>query len=330
MNNRSVRDFSSFIKDADPGNENQLIGSRSHMSVLAVLAVLCAMGVYYYGTRAAAVAGVCLISSWTADAVCLIIRRRHLHFDDISSLITGLSIACLLPASVPYTTAAAACIFAICIAKHPFGGRGCEIICPAAAGYIFAELSFKAEVTYYPRPFAPLSMSNNVQEQLYRAFSGGSSGDLSDLELLVGASPGTLGCTGAVTVIVCILVLIFTGSVPAGAVIPEIAVYSAYILIFSGTGGILRCPVDLFAAAILSSGGHVPQKNSSRVMFGIISGLLIIIISEISALNYPAVYAAVIAAPFAFLTDGRQAPERVDTQSREHVTESGEKSPDNK
>lgn len=309
MNKGYVSGFNSLIKSAHPDMDRLADRFRGDLAVFAVLAVLCAMGVYYYGMRAAAVAGVCAFTALAADIFCLILCRKHLQPRDLSPLITGLSIACMLPACVPYTIAAAACLFAVCAAKHPFGGRGCEIICPAAAGYIFAELSFPQQMGSYPRPFEPLSMSNIVPEQLYRSMSGSLSGDISDLELLVGATPGTLGCTGAVTVIVCVIVLVFIGALPGGIVIPEIAIFAAYTFSVTGMGGIFRCPVDIFAAALLSCGGHIPSKVSSRIIFGIISGVLIIMIREMSTLSYPAVYAAVIAAPFAFLLDTADDPD---------------------
>ncbi|MCM1578664.1 MAG: RnfABCDGE type electron transport complex subunit D, partial [Ruminococcus sp.] len=137
----------------------------------AILLMLCGMGVYYYGMRAAAVTGVCAGSCMAADMVCLILRKKRLHIHDLSALDTGLAIACLMPAGVPYTIAAGACVFAVCIAKAPFGGRGCEIVCPAAAGYIFAEMSFPRQMSLYPKPFEPLGLSNTVTEPLYSAFS---------------------------------------------------------------------------------------------------------------------------------------------------------------
>lgn len=271
--------------------------------ITVVLLVLCAMGVYCYGARAAAVAGVCGASCIAADIVCLILRKKRLHIHDLTALNTGLAVACLLPASVPYTIAAGICVFAVCICRQPFGGRGCEIICPAAAGYIFAELSFSAQVNFYPKPFEPLSLANTVTDPLYRAFSESVSGGVfSELELLVGSMPGSLGCTGAVTVMVCAAAVIFIGAYPRSVIIPELSVFLGYIFLF-GSKSLAACAVDIFAIAFLSCGGHIPQKISGRIIFGIISGIFVIIISEISALRYPAVYACVIAAPFAFLAD---------------------------
>ena len=278
-------------------------GFGAESSLTAVLLVLCAMGVYYYGPRAAAVAAVCAASCLGADIVCVILRKKRLRIHDLSPIVTGLAIACLLPASVPYTIAAGACVFAVCIAKHPFGGRGCEIICPAAAGYIFAELSFYRQTHFYPKPFEPLGLANTVTEQLYRAFSGGvSGGEFSELELLVGSTPAPLGCTGAVTVMVCGAAVIFMGAYPRSVLISETAVFLGYIFLF-GNKSPAACAVDMFAGAVLSCGGHIPEKLSGRIIFGIISGILIIIVSEISTLRFPAVYACVIAAPFAFLAD---------------------------
>lgn len=274
------------------------------LPVLALLLVMCAMGVYYYGVRAAAVAAVCGGSCLAADIVCLVLCGKRLHISDLSPLITGLSIACLLPACVPYTVAAGACVFAECIVKHPFGGRGCEIICPAAAGYIFSELSFSRSLNLYPKPFEPLGLANIVSEPLYRASSGGAfGGEFSGLEMLVGNTPGTLGCTGAVIVMVCGAAVIFTGAYPRSVIIPEAALFIGYILI-SGNKSPAACAVDIFAVSFLSCGGHIPKKTLGRIIFGIISGIIIIIVSEISGLRFPAVYACVIAAPFAFLADG--------------------------
>nr|MDE6593982.1 RnfABCDGE type electron transport complex subunit D [Oscillospiraceae bacterium] len=226
-------------------------GFGAESSLTAVLLVLCAMGVYYYGPRAAAVAFVCAASCLGADIVCLILRKKRLHIHDLSPIVTGLAIACLLPASVPYTIAAGACVFAVCIAKAPFGGRGCEIICPAAAGYIFAELSFYRQMHFYPKPFEPLGLENTVTEPLYRAFSGGVlSGEFSELELLVGSTPGTLGCTGAVTVMVCGAAVIFMGAYPRSVIIPEAAVFLGYIFLF-GNKSPAACAVDIFTIAVL-------------------------------------------------------------------------------
>ena len=112
------------------------------VNMLLVLLVTAAMSVYYYGMRAALLCIICVGVCWGLDVLCLIIQRKSLHIHDVSPIITGLAIALMMPASVPYTIAAAACAFAICIAKHPFGGHGKEIVNCAAAAYIFAKLCF--------------------------------------------------------------------------------------------------------------------------------------------------------------------------------------------
>ena len=79
MNKGYVSGFNSLIKSAHPDTDRPFHRFRGDLAVFAVLAVLCAMGVYYYGMRAAAVAGVCAFTAWAADIFCLILCRKHLQ-----------------------------------------------------------------------------------------------------------------------------------------------------------------------------------------------------------------------------------------------------------
>lgn len=128
-------------------------GAMAYM--LTVLIVLNLMAVYYYGVRALLVALTAVGTCLAADIVCLIFRRKPLHIHDISAAITGLTLSAMLPASVPYTVAAGAAVFAVCIAKHPFGGHGHEIFNCAAAGYILRSFPIRRRCCHIPSRSAP-------------------------------------------------------------------------------------------------------------------------------------------------------------------------------
>lgn len=276
---------------------------------LAALAVIDGMAVYYYGLRALLLIILCAGVCWAADALCLILRGKPLHIHDLSALTTGLTIAAMLPASVSHTAAAAACIFAICIAKHPLGSSGTEIFSCAAVGYIFAELNFPQYVLSYPKPFQKLSMTDIVPEVLSPSLSKSlltGSAPLSGYELLIGKFCGPMGASLTVMVIVCAAFLIGMKAVSPAVFFSEMAVV---IIGFCGFGkaplmSVLAGGMMTFTAVFITGDmRYAPQKFTGRILYGVFCGLLVIAISKISTLENPAVYAAVIFAPVSRLAD---------------------------
>ena len=298
-----VRNDSSAL-DGRPAD----FGAMAYM--LTVLIVLNLMAVYYYGLRALLVAltatGTCL----AADMLCLIFRRKPLHIHDISAAITGLTLSAMLPASVPYTVAAGAAVFAICIAKHPFGGHGHEVFNCAAAGYIFAELSYPSAVLSYPKPFSTLSLSNIVPETLTSSFTKSamvaSSSSYTDFELLIGNFTGPMGCTFTVLVLVCALVLISRKAISSAVFFTALGTVLLWSLATDGVYGLktsLAGGMLVFGImALCCDYSLVPKTTGQRIMFGFVSAVMIIAVSEISSLENPVVYASVLAAPMSGLT----------------------------
>lgn len=125
--------------------------SRTLMSdVILLLLVLCALEFLYYGPRALMVCAAAVIPAVIADAACTLLRGRAPNPRDLSPIVTGLIIAMMMPASVPYYVPAAASVFAIAIVKHPFGGTGHNLFNPAAAGFSFAAICWPGLVFMYP------------------------------------------------------------------------------------------------------------------------------------------------------------------------------------
>ncbi|MCH5349304.1 MAG: RnfABCDGE type electron transport complex subunit D, partial [Oscillospiraceae bacterium] len=130
--------------------------------MLIVLLVLAAVSVYYYGLRAAAVIILSVFSCWLSDVICLHMRNKKAAEKDISALVTGLTLGLMMSASVPYFAVVIASVFAIVLARHAFGGHGCEIFSAAAAGFLFTSLCFPENMLFYPRPFSGTPLSSMV------------------------------------------------------------------------------------------------------------------------------------------------------------------------
>ncbi|MDY3792844.1 MAG: RnfABCDGE type electron transport complex subunit D [Oscillospiraceae bacterium] len=310
MKKKEPRMLTTFVREQREGKSNRPEDFGAMVNMLLVLLVTAAMSVYYYGMRAALLCVLCVGVCWGLDVLCLIIQRKSLHIHDVSPIITGLAIALMMPASVPYTIAAAACAFAICIAKHPFGGHGKEIVNCAAAGYIFAELCFPSAVLSYPKPMTELPFTNIITDGLYPSFTSAAmrstSASYTNIELLIGNFTGPMGCTFTVLTAVCALYLISRKAISGTVFFTELAIVMGWSL---AAGGVFRVRTALvggmllFGLSVLSCDNSiVPKTVPERIFFGVVSAFILIAAGEISRLENPVVYAAVLSAPFGRLT----------------------------
>jgi len=93
---------------------------------------------------------VCLAS----EAIMLKARSRPLEpaLSDGSALVTACLLALALPPLAPWWLTTIACLFAIVIAKHLYGGLGFNPFNPAMVGYVVVMISFPREMTYWTPP----------------------------------------------------------------------------------------------------------------------------------------------------------------------------------
>jgi len=119
--------------------------------------------------------------------------KRPNTVGDLSAVVTGLILACNLPASTPLWMAAFGSLAAIVVVKQMFGGIGQNFINPAIAGRIVMTVSFPAAMSAWTAPrilqtadavtgASPLTELKNQSEALP-----------SLLHMLLGARMGSLG-----------------------------------------------------------------------------------------------------------------------------------------
>lgn len=155
-------------------------------------------GVVYFGYLAALNVIVAVISALASEILYLKCMGKSLKeiiaTMDFSSLVTGLIIALIIPATWHLYIPALASIFAIVVAKMLFGGTGQNFVNPAAAGRIFAFISFTTIMNTFVLPSIS-ALGDNVitgATSLQSFLSDGSS--LSSLDLFLGT--GVAGCIG--------------------------------------------------------------------------------------------------------------------------------------
>lgn len=181
------------------------------LDVLIALIPATAMGIVLFGWEAALIIGLAVVSAALTEFVYYIIQHKIwknpkevvLSFFkqfDFTSLITGLLLALVIPASAEHWyMPVLGSIFAIAVVKMLFGGTGKNIINPALGGRIFLFISFTA-MTVYPATtdllgrFGSVSVTelNTGATALQSFLQGGET--LSAIDLLIGST--VAGCIG--------------------------------------------------------------------------------------------------------------------------------------
>lgn len=278
------------------------------IDMLIVLLVLAAVSVYYYGSRAAIVIVLSVVSCCLSDIICLHLRKKKMPEKDMSALITGLTLGLMMSASVPYFMAVTASVFAIVLAKHAFGGHGCEIFSAAAAGFLFTSLCFPENMLLYPRPFSGIPLSPMVSESLLsqsmtKTFLLTETSSVSAMDILIGKFSGPMGTGFVLLLVVAAAFLMLRQSISAIVFFAE--------LLSAGIIALIHYGPDLMALLYFFSGGMflfgmiflscdystMPKTKSSRLIYGIIVGVFTTLFQFFAGAENAVIYSVILAAP---------------------------------
>ena len=116
---------------------------------------------------------------------------------DFTSVVTGLILALIVPATTPWYAALIGGIFSIAIVKMLFGGTGENLVNPAAAGRVFMAISFAAVSTYTAANIPALNFESGIftdSTNLSWLLSAYPETKVTVLDLFLGT--GVAGCIG--------------------------------------------------------------------------------------------------------------------------------------
>lgn len=222
------------------------------LNVCIALIPACIMGIVYFGYLAALTILVAVISSIGSEVVYRLCFKEK--FKDIirsldnTSMVTGLIIALIVPPTAHLYIVALASIFAIIVVKMLFGGTGYNLVNPAAAGRIFAFISFTTIMNTFVAP-SIASLNNSVitgATSLQSFLKDGST--LSNLDLLLGT--GVAGCIGEtckIAILIGAIYLAIKGIIKIWLPLISVIVAGLIAVLLNGS-------FEAFLPAILSGG----------------------------------------------------------------------------
>ena len=308
------------------------------------------VGSYYYGANVLRNAAVAALAAVLCELVAgrLILHKRTI--DDWNAVVTGVWIACMLPADLLVKStfpvpvyAAVGAIFAVLVVKIPFGGTMHAPFTPAAAGFAFLTVCFpKTVFNYLPSMEAPPAHSQSLAFMLQQGRSvmhmeeqGRAVLDGKQLGgILLGQTVGPMG-TGCILLIAAALLASFLLHKRRSAALASVGFLAAMALTsfllprVTGAGlavrlasaGMELCSGSLLFAAVylLADPAIMPQRWFTRLGFGVLAGLLCAMLRQMSSFEESVCFAILLADAFMPLLYRLQAELRHQKEFRERV-----------
>jgi len=252
------------------------------LDVLIALIPTTAAGIYLFGSRAAWVLAVAVISAVVFEWLWQKLTRQPVRVKDLSAVVTGLILGLNLPAQAQLWMPVIGSLIAIVLVKQLFGGIGHNFLNPAllARGILLASWPAHMSVYYLPTrvlgatSVAPAADMTSAATALLRP-SG-----FAPYDLLMGNIPGTIGEVSKIAILIGLLYMLFVGTVTWHVPV-----------VFAGTTVLLTWILGGDPLASLLSGGLLfgavfmatdyvtnPMTKRGQVVFAAGCGLIVTVI----------------------------------------------------
>jgi len=116
-------------------------------TVVLTLVPVGLFSMYLFGWYAGVVIVASVASCVIFEAAWQLAARKAVTISDGSAIITGLLLAFVMPPNVPIYVIVVSAAVAMIVAKHFFGGLGCNIWNPALVGRAFAQVAYPSVVS---------------------------------------------------------------------------------------------------------------------------------------------------------------------------------------
>lgn len=295
------------------GSVSSLMGD-----MIIALLPLYLMAYFFYGARALLLGAIGVLTAVITEGALLLITYRKINIRDISSIVTGLIIPLLMPATVPFYVVIAATAVAIAVVKFPFGGTGNNLFNPAAVGFAFSAFCWPNLVFSYPAPMQKLPLFADLftlerladssaqiimKQSVAGALHNGTVPDYSTLELLLGLTPGPMGATNILVILALGLFLIVRKTVNWRIPYSFLLSCAIMALLFPRipTGAMPSLTYELMGGTLLFGALFLlpepvcsPKRDSSKVLFGTASGIIVMLFRHFGAFEEGMLFAILI------------------------------------
>ncbi len=297
------------------------IDLKRYMGVVILAMLPCVLAsIYFFGPYVLAM----IITSYVVGGICEVIfaifRKGEIHE---GFFVTGLIFPMVLPPTTPLWMVAVGVAFGVIFGKEVFGGTGRNIFNPALVGRLFITIAFPASMTtQFKIPMDPLGIFQKLglNYNFTDAITSATPMSIyktqhilaSNLDLLWGNTAGSIGETFHIGIIVGGIFLMFTKVSDWRIPVSYIAATALLGWIGHAVYGDAVAPVSfqilggglLFGAMFMATDPvTAPVTKTGKYIFGILCGLLTILIRSFSSYVEGVMFSIVIMNAFTPLID---------------------------
>ena len=281
--------------------------SSTNGIVLISLIPAALMAVNSWGVHAASVMSLAVLAGMATEILCEKMMRREIRVNDLSTAVSCLVLAFLLPAETPWWAAALGAILSVSLGKMAFGGIGNSPVNTALVGWAMLSVSWPLIAD----PNA-MQLATSWVDPLVRLKYFGVNGieEIELWDLLLGHQIGGLGASQVGLILLAGLWLTAKGylrweiafSFLAGVFLTASAYWIADPSQFaSPMFHILAGSTMLGAFFLATDDASSPMRPAAQICYGLTGGILVILIRSHS------IYADGV--PFAILLINLLAPQ---------------------
>lgn len=284
------------------------------MDMIIMLLAVSVVAVYTYGIRALWSIILSVLAAILTEVVGYVVfmKKNPTRLADFSAIFTGLAVALALPSAAPFWLAPIGAIFAIAVAKLPFGDTTTQPFVPAAVGIGFVTLSYPSLMFAYPNlaigklstvataeGFVP---GTSLAEMLSQSRSIGTN-LLNVLDILIGRIPGPMGASCLILMIGTFLYLVIRKQPGAWATFSFVLTCAVIAFLFPRimTGRGYSVLMELGAGLLFYSGVFFladpatgPSTNRGRILYGVAAGILTMILRRVGTYEESVIFVVLI------------------------------------
>ena len=246
--------------------------------------------VYFFGLRSLYITGfsvtVCVLTEYFWQKI----TKKPVTANDFSAVVTGILLAFNMPVTVPLWVVALSGIFSILVVKQMFGGIGNNFVNPALMGRLLIMVVWPQAVMQYvvPNTINPDAVSGAT---VLGTVKGGAEAGYSYLQMFLGETPGAMGETSTLLLLVGFVFLCYMGIVNAEAAVTYIFTVVLLTFVFGPeglfTGDIL---LNLFGGGLVMGGCYMLTdyafaSRKGKLLYAATAGVITAAIRIFS--NYP-------------------------------------------
>jgi len=241
-----------------PHLQDRVTVNRLMLDVIIALLPALAAAVYVFGSRAALIVGVCVVSCVFFEWAFEKLLKRNNTIKDLSAVVTGILLALCLPEEIPIGMAVFGSFTAIVFVKQLFGGLGKNFANPAITARIVLFAAFPASMATWDVPF--------LGSLDFDFFAGSHSGYFSEAN-------GLALVLGGAYLIIRRVITWHTPVTFIAVVFALTAIQGSEPMFQIFSGGLLVGAFFMATDSVTS-----PLTNTGRVIFGAGAGLLTVLI----------------------------------------------------